>query len=102
MINPNIKFVDIEITSSKLYSIEQKEFGARIQSVIWVSGDSGWFQIRASPEYSEIFNGAKEATELYYILANHAVAVQEARRDRKRLPERLTLNAIFFKVRSFA
>lgn len=94
MINPKSKPVNIEIKTSKLFSIDS-------DIRIWVSGESGWFEIVPAPQYLETFGEAREAAKLYYNLLevheNHQKAAKR-KRQKSRPPAQPTLDEILFKV----
>ncbi|KAH6840812.1 hypothetical protein B0I37DRAFT_438240 [Chaetomium sp. MPI-CAGE-AT-0009] len=60
LVRSSVKTAYIEIPHSDRYSIGDGPL------VLWVSGAAGWFEIRPSPEYQQMYDQVREAITLYY------------------------------------
>jgi len=72
---PSVKFllpsiscpVNIEVTEVRTFSYGQMEEG---EVAIWALGKAGWFQLKPSRRYREVYKGMVEAVVLFYFLAD--------------------------------
>ncbi|KAK4127347.1 hypothetical protein N657DRAFT_611854 [Parathielavia appendiculata] len=96
LVRPNVKTGYIEISKSRYYAIGDGPLSW------WVSGDTGWFEIKPSAKYQRMYNQVMEAITLYYSAYEVEEAyIQACEKERKRkkgqLPPPPPLDKVFLK-----
>ncbi|KAL2016698.1 hypothetical protein VTK56DRAFT_3161 [Thermocarpiscus australiensis] len=93
LVRPSLKSAYIEIPHSDRYSIGDGPLA------LWVSGASGWFEIRPSLEYMPMYNQIREAITLYYGVFDVYEAYEKACGHKKKAnwPKPPTLDQVFLK-----
>ena len=93
VVRPSVKFAYIEIVHSDRYSFGDGPV------TLWVSGASGWFEIRPSLKYQAMYNQVREAVTLYYgvfdAYEDHSKLCDG--RKKSRMPKPPSLDQIFLK-----
>ncbi|KAK4172462.1 hypothetical protein QBC36DRAFT_314808 [Triangularia setosa] len=91
--NPGAKGVYLEVTDSTKYSFSDGPFA------LWVSGASGWFEIKPSRKYLPMYREVEEAVDLYYRVLDvheaHNKLSKRSKKSGKKQPPPLTLDQIF-------
>lgn len=90
MVRPSLKSAHIEIAHSDRYSIGYGPIA------LWVSGASGWFEIRPSPKYEPMYSQIREAITLYYGVFDAYEAYESTKKRQRRAPPP-TLDQVFLK-----
>ncbi|KAK0739832.1 hypothetical protein B0T21DRAFT_382779 [Apiosordaria backusii] len=93
--NPGAKPIYIEVTDSTKYAISDGPFA------LWVSGASGWLEIKPSRKYRAMYREVEEAADLYYRVLDvheaHNKLCKRSKKSGKRQPNPLTLDQVFLK-----
>ncbi|KAK0664440.1 hypothetical protein QBC41DRAFT_233908 [Cercophora samala] len=88
--SPGAKGVYLEVTGSTKYSFSDGPFA------LWVSGASGWFEIKPSRKYLPMYREVAEAVTLYYrILDVHEAHAKRCKKAGRRQTPPLSLDQIF-------
>jgi hypothetical protein len=91
VVRPSVKTGYIEIAPSSLYSIGDGPLA------LWVSGASGWFEIKPSAKYQRMYDEVVEAMTLYYSAFEVHHAYMKACRRKGRKPPPPPLDKVFLK-----
>jgi hypothetical protein len=81
VINPRVKSAYVEIQGSMMYSI------AVDPVVVWCGGACGWYEIRPSAQFEEIYEQMREAIVLYYAILDVFEASAEALEVYRQMPK---------------